>query len=127
VPDLEAFDWAAEQNFARGDGERFDPLFHLSAERVAGGIYRLDDDYFLDQVVAALPAVARFRWHGRGYRAVVPPDGRLPAFLTVAGVDDPPPGELILVLRRKARWRDMFRRMKEPPFQAPVGVEPECS
>lgn len=125
VPDLEAFDWAAEQNFARGDGERFDPLFHLSAERVADGIYRLDDDYFLDQVVADLPGAASFRWHGRGYRAAMPPGGRLPAFLTVEGVDDPPPGELILVLRRKARWRDIFRRMTAPPFQALVEARPE--
>lgn len=124
VPDLEAFDWAAEQNFARGDGERFDPLFHLSAERVADGIYRLDDDYFLDQVVEALPAAARFRWHGRAYTATLPADTRLPAFLRIEGVEDPPPGDLILVLRRRARWRDMFRRVTEPPFQAGIAAGP---
>jgi len=35
APDLEEFDWAAEQNFARQDGERFDPLFYRSGEKVA--------------------------------------------------------------------------------------------
>jgi len=125
VPDLEAFDWAAEQNFARGDGERFDPLFHLSAERAGADIYRLDDDYFLDQVMPDLPGQARFRWHGTSYRAAVPPGAALPAFLVVAGVSHPPPGELVLVLRRKARWRDMFRRTHAPPFQAAVSAEPE--
>ncbi len=124
VPDLEAFDWAAEQNFARADGERFDPLFHLSAERVAEGIYRLDDDYFLDQVVAVRPAAVSLRWHGREYRATLPSAASLPAFLGIEGVDHPPPGELILVIRRKARWRDMFRRLTHPPFQAGIAVVP---
>ncbi len=126
VPDLEAFDWAAEQNFARGDGEAFDPLFHLSAERVGGAAYRLDDDYFLDQVVTSLPGVARFRWHGRGFRATIPAGATLPAFLTVTGVADPPPGALVLVLRRKARWRDIFRRVTGPPFGAEIAAEPDA-
>jgi len=120
VPDLEAFDWAAEQNFARGDGERFDPLFHLSAERAGEAVYRLDDDYFIDAIVAAPPASARFRWHGRAYQTALPSAMRLPAFLTVRGVADPPPGDLILVLRRKAGWLDIFRRPSGPPFQAEV-------
>jgi hypothetical protein len=49
APDLEEFDWAAEQNFARQDGERFDPTFYRSGEKVAEGIYRLDDDFFLER------------------------------------------------------------------------------
>ena len=118
VPDLEAFDWAAEQNFARADGEPFDPLFHLSAERAGTDIYRLDDDYFLDAVVASAPAVARFQWHGRGYEAALPADLTLPAFLSVTGVTDPPPGELMLVFRRRASWLDIFRHAVGEPFQA---------
>ncbi|MBK7714720.1 MAG: metallopeptidase family protein [Gemmatimonadetes bacterium] len=51
VPDLEAFDWAAEQNFARMDGAPFDPDFPLSAERAGEGVFRLDDDFFLDRPV----------------------------------------------------------------------------
>lgn len=118
VPDLEAFDWAAEQNFARGDNEAFDPLFHLSGERAGPDIYRLDDDYFLDVVVTTAPAVARFQWHGRGYDVVLPAKLTLPAFLSVNGVADPPPGELILVFRRRASWLDIFRHAVAEPFQA---------
>ena len=53
APDLEEFDWAAEQNFARQDGEPFDPLFYRSGEKVAEGVYRLDDDFFLEHEAVA--------------------------------------------------------------------------
>ena len=110
VPDLEAFDQAAEQNFARQDGEPFDPLFHLDGEPAGAGRYRVDDDVFVDLVVEALPAEAEVRWEGRSYRVAVPNEATLPAFLTLAGVADPPEGDLVLVLRRKPGLRDLVRR-----------------
>lgn len=120
VPDLEAFDWAAEQNFARMDGAPFDPDFPLSAERAGDGVYRLDDDYFLDRPVGVLPAAVAFGWHGTAYAADVPAGAHLPAFLTVTGgVTEPPPGDLILYLRRPARLLDLFRR-RAPPFLGEV-------
>lgn len=122
APDLEAFDRAAEHNFARQDGEPFDPGYHLDGERVAEGVYRIDDDYFLDRVVRSLPGTADIRWHGRGYRIDLPPGATLPAFLTVEGVAEPPPGELLLVLRRKPGLRDLFRL--PPVFQAAVRASP---
>src|SRR5918998_4014616 len=48
APDLEAFDWAVEQNFARQDGEPFDAAFYLSGAPDGPGRYRVDDDLFLD-------------------------------------------------------------------------------
>jgi hypothetical protein len=109
APDLEAFDRAAEHNFARQDGEPFDPGYHLDGERVADGVYRIDDDYFLDRVVRSVPPSLEVLWHGAGYRVVPPAGTSLPAFLTLEGVAEPPPGELVLVLRRKAGLRDLFR------------------
>lgn len=122
APDLEAFDRAAEQNFARADGDPFDPAFHLDGERVGEGVYRIDDDYFIDRVVRSVPGSADIRWHGRGYRIDLPPEATLPAFLTVEGVAEPPPGELLLVLRRKPGLRDLFRL--PPVFQAAVRAAP---
>ena len=43
------------------DGEPFDPLFHLSGEAVAEGVYQVDDDFFLDRVVRRLPDAAGIR------------------------------------------------------------------
>ncbi len=110
APDLEAFDRAVEHNFARQDGEPFDPLFYLDGEPAGVGRYRVDDDVFLDTVVDALPSEQRFLWQGCAYRVVLPGGAALPAFLTIEGLPDPPDGDLVLVLRRKPGLRDLVRR-----------------
>ena len=110
APALEAFDTAAEANFARHAGEPFDPLFYLDGESPAEGVYQFDDDVFLDQTVRGTPDKVEFDWHGRRYQVRVPAGARLPVFLRVAGVDDPPPGDLTVVLRRRPGLRDLFSR-----------------
>jgi hypothetical protein len=114
---LEAFDWAAEQNLARQEGQPFDPLFHLSGERIAHGVFGIDDDVFLDRQVRRRPEVTEVTWHGVAYQVEVPPV-RLPAFLSLEGLRHPPPGEVVLVLRRRARLWDLLR----PPSPPSVGV-----
>lgn len=122
APDLESYDEAAEQNFARHDGEPFDPGFYLDGEAAAPGVYAVDDDYFIDRLVRELPPELTFRWHGARYVAPVPSGATLPAFLTIEGLDEPPPGDLVLALRRRPSLRDLFRRA--PVFQATVTVRP---
>lgn len=107
--DLEAYDWAAEQNFARAEGRPFDPVFYRSGEAVAPAVYRVEDDVFVERVVRRRPDAEEFVWHGARYRVAVP-EAPLPLFLTVEGVAHPPPGDLILVVRRKPRVWDLFRR-----------------
>ena len=109
APALEAFDRAVEQNFARQDGEPFDPLFFLDGEPAGDDAYRVEDDVFLDRVVTAPPSTVRSQWHGRLYRVEVPSEAVLPAFLTLDGVAEAPEGELVLVLRRKPGLRDLLR------------------
>lgn len=109
APALEAFDRAVEQNFARQDGEPFDPLFFLDGEPAGEDAWRVEDDVFLDRLVAEPPATVRVRWQGRLYDVEVPPEAGLPAFLSLEGVADPPEGELVLVLRRKPGLRDLLR------------------
>lgn len=118
APDLEAFDEAAEHNFARQEGEPFDQAFYRDGERVADGVYRIDDDYFLEQTMIALPAEVHFEWHGARYRAEMPAGLTLPAYLTVDGLAAPPPGELVVVLQPKPSLRNLFRR--GAVFQATV-------
>jgi hypothetical protein len=119
-PDLEDLDWAVEQNFARHDGEDFDPGFFLQGEVVADGAYRVEDDVFLDRIVGAAPKAVVFAWRGREYRTAVPRGATLPAFLIVDGAAEPPPGDLVLVLRRKPGLLTLLRPGRL--FQAVVQV-----
>ena len=120
APDLENFDWAVEQNFARHDGESFDSTFYLSGNPEGEDRYSIEDDLFIDRTVSSLPEWIDFSWQGREYRVELPRDAELPCFLAVKGVSDPPSGELVLVLRRKPGVRDLFGR--GGAFQADVQV-----
>ena len=119
-PELEDLDWAVEQNFARHDGEDFDPAFFLQGEIVEEGTYRVEDDVFVDQLVRQPPETVDFKWRGREYRARVPRGASLPAFLTVTGAVEPPAGDLVLVLRRTPGLLTLLRPGRL--FQAVVHV-----
>ncbi len=111
---LEAYDWAAEQNFARHEGKMFDPVFYRSGERIAEGVFKVDDDVFLE-------ASGDFSWHGKRYRAPVA-GVKPPALLTLRGLSDAPHGDAVLVLRKRASLRDLWRR--PPVTQTTVAVQP---
>jgi hypothetical protein len=108
APDLEDFDWAVEHNFARHEGESFDPTFFLSGEPKGKDLYQIEDDVFIDQIVRDIPQVVTFAWRGRNYAVAAPVEIGLPCFLTVDGVAEPPPGDLVVVLRRRPGVRDLF-------------------
>ena len=118
VPDLEAFDQAAEANFARQDGGGFDPAFYKDGVRRPDGTYQVDDDVFMERVVREPPTSVRLHWQGEDYEVGIPGDASLPAFLTVEGVRSPPPGELVLVLQKRGAWLGLFRRPRV--YQAEV-------
>jgi hypothetical protein len=120
APDLENLDWAVEQNFARQDGEPFDFSFYLSGELLSDGTYLVEDDVFIEQIVSSVPSDLVFNWRGEVYPVLIPEGTRLPCFLTVEGVMNPPVGELVLVLRRKPGVRDLF--LAPEVFQASVRV-----
>ena len=107
---LESYDWAAEQNFARQEGDAFDPAFYREGERVAPGIYKVDDDVFMEMTLPRRGQPLELVWHGRRYRAAVPVAARPPAFLTLAGLDEPPPGVAVVVLPRRFSVLSLFRR-----------------
>lgn len=112
APDLEAFDAAAEANFARLDGDPFDPEFYRDGVRRPDGAFAIDDDVFLEQIHATVPETARFRWQSVEYQVAVPDGTTLPAFLTVEGVGQPPAGELVLVLQKKRSLSSLFGRAR---------------
>ncbi len=110
---LEEYDWAAEHNFARHEGQPFDPLFFQAGEEQAPGYYKVEDDIFVDRPVRKRPDTATLEWRGDRYDIPVPA-AELPLYLLVEGVRQPPPGDLILVLRRKPRLRDILLRQASP-------------
>jgi len=120
APDLENLDWAVEQNYARQDGEAFDPTFFLAGAPVADDAWRVEDDVFLDRIVGSVPDTVPIRWGGREYLVPVPRGATLPAFLVLDGAADPPSGELVLVLRRKPGVLALLRPAKR--YHAAVRV-----
>ena len=110
---LEAYDWATDQSFARHDGQVFDPAFYRSGERVAEGVYKVEDDVFIERGAGreerSAPVIV---WHGRKYRVPLPKETRAPAFCVLEGLEEPPPGDVVLVLPRRASLFDLWRRPK---------------
>src|SRR5882672_8891186 len=113
VAALEAYDWAAEENFKRHEGGTFDAAFYRSGEGLGNGVYKVDDDVFVE---GAPPIVI---WHGQRYR--VEAKVTAPAFLTLDGLDEPPPGDAVLVVARRASLFTFWRR--PVVTQAVVAVE----
>src|SRR6266571_5258477 len=73
VDALAAYDWAAEQNFARHQGDPFDPSFFRSGEALHDGIWKVDDDVFIEwEPGAGSGEQEDLVWHGRRYRVSVP-------------------------------------------------------
>lgn len=115
--ELDEQDWAAEQNFNRQEGQPFDPVFFLSGERLAEGVYCVEDDLFFDREVArAAPPRVELDWHGQRLVADVPA-GRLPLFLALEGLDPAPAGEAFVVVRRRPRVLDLFRPPRAPTVE----------
>lgn len=119
VANLEAYDWAAEQNFARHDGEPFDPVFYRNGEEVAPGVYKVDDDVFVEAEQGARSRpVVEVGWHGRRYRVAVPAvEDRAWLFLTLEGLDEPPPGDAILVSPGRRGALETLRRPAAPVME----------
>ncbi len=115
VAALEDYDWAAEENFKRHEGEPFDPMFYRSGERVAGGVYKVDDDIFLEHDLC---------WHGRSWTVAL---GAIPrgaaAFAVLEGLVPEPVGDAVLVIPHRPSLLDLFRR-PVAPLQVARRVEP---
>src|SRR6266550_1318771 len=119
-------DWAAEENFKRHEGQPFDPVFYRSGEELVPGVYKVDDDVFMERTtwnVQRGGEEVEAAWHGRRYRVSFPHQSGRPLFLTLEGLVDPPPGDAILVVTPAPRLLDLFRR-RPAAVQGVVEVTP---
>lgn len=124
VAALEAYDWASEQNFARQEGEPFDPTFYRCGEKLAPGVYKVDDDVFLElDARKAGRASADIVWHGGTYHVPLPEARRAAMFLTLEGLAAPPAGDAVLVVPASFSLWGLLLGQSRPGAQR-VAVEP---
>jgi hypothetical protein len=122
VAALEAYDWAAEENFKRHEGQAFDPAYYRAGEVVAPDVYKIDDDMFIERP-SERGGAADVVWHGHRYRVPIPaaaPEASL--FLRLVGLSEPAPGDTLLVLPGAASLRGLLRS-SPAPLEQDVTVE----
>lgn len=115
APNLEDMDEAVEANYARLAGERFDPAFYQAGEQISEGVFQVEDDYFIEATVGEIPAAVEFDWNGVKYQVNVPAGLTPPIFVSALGLDDPPAGEVVVVVLARRQWWQVFR--PEAPAQ----------
>jgi predicted Zn-dependent protease with MMP-like domain len=123
---LEELDYAEDQNFARREGEPFDPYFFRSGVRAAGGGWEVDGDLFLEVPVGSRERTvgrARVQWEGESYDVPLGVDPEV-RFERLAERADG--GELVAVLVRRRgllEWfRTLLRRNADRPADAGEGA-----
>jgi predicted Zn-dependent protease with MMP-like domain len=100
---LEELDYAEDQNFARREGESFDPFFYQRGTPAGESAWEVDGDVFLEAAVGKREAAAgsvTVRWGSLSYR--VPLAERLPDvhFVRLAEREDAT-GDIYAVLLRR--------------------------
>src|SRR2546430_11946366 len=119
-------DWSSDVCSSDLEGQPFDPVFYRSGEELAPGVYKVDDDVFMERTtwnVQRGGEEVEAAWHGRRYRVSFPHQSGRPLFLTLEGPVDQPPGDAILVVPPAPRRPDLFRR-RPAAVQGVVEVTP---
>jgi predicted Zn-dependent protease with MMP-like domain len=104
---LEELDYAEDQNFARREGESFDPLFYRAGHAAAGGAWEVDGDLFVEVAVGhreRAAGVLQVEWEGRTHRVALP--AQLPDVHFEPLEEREGGGELLAVLVRRRGLRE---------------------
>ena len=106
---LEAMDYAMDESFKRERDEPFDPWYFQWGEPVGEGMYRVEDEVYIERVLTAeefhrLEEID-FTWQGQAYRIPRPEELGDIHFVVVEGTDP----YLQVVLVRRASWRQRLR------------------
>lgn len=125
---LEELDYAEDQNFARRQGERFDPFFYQMGPSVGASAWELDGDIFVEAAVAKREVAesgVTVRWDDREYR--VPLADPIPDvhFVRIAEREDAPGDVFAVLVRRRGLggWiAAMFRRQRLEVLQSDLEV-----
>lgn len=108
--ELEEIDFAEDQNFARREGERFDPFFYRSGKRRGAGEWEVDGDVFLEVPLRdGAEREIRVDWRGQSLVVAAPEPVGDVHFLAIEEWADK--GEVFAVLLPRRRWREWLRSM----------------
>ena len=111
--DLEGVDYAADETFKRDEGLDFDPWYYQNGDRVAPGVFKVEQSWYVEQVWKAddfeRADALELEWQGERWR--VP---RLEAlgdvhFVWVDGIVEPPATLELVLVRRRSWWEDVKR------------------
>ncbi len=106
---LEAMDYAMDESFKRERDEPFDPWYFQWGEPVAEGVYRVEDEVYVERVFTSeefesLEAID-FEWEGQTYRVPRPTELGDIHFVVVDGIEP----DIQLVLIQRTSWRQRLR------------------
>ncbi len=106
---LGAMDYAVDESFKRERGEPFDPWYFQSGESVGEGVYRVEDEVYIERVLTAKEferlEEIEFTWEDQSYRIPRPRELGDIHFIVVDGAD--PYVQVVLV--RRMSWRQRLR------------------
>ena len=106
---LEAMDYALEESFKREQGEPFDPWYFQWGEPEGEGMYRVEDEVYIERVLTAEEfdrvEEIQFTWKDQSYRLVRPQELGDVHFIVVDTIEP----HLQIVLVRRASWRQRLR------------------
>jgi hypothetical protein len=118
---LEVQDYAEDQNFARREGEPFDPFFFRSGNRLEEGVWEVDGDVFVELAVDPArfggPEPPRARW--RGAELSVPWPDRLGDvhFVRVPGAVEEPAELFLVLVRTRGAWESLRALLRRAPLE----------
>ncbi len=122
---LEGLDYAMDETFKRERDEPFDPRYFEWGEPLGEGMWRVEDDVYIERVLRAdefdrLEEID-FTWEGQHYRIPRPDELGDVHFVVVEGTD----AYLQLVLVRRTSWRRRLGRIlrSEGPVVLESGAE----
>ena len=106
---LEAVDYAMDESFKRERGEAFDPWYFEWGEPVGEGVWRLEDEVYIERVLTAnefdgLEEI-EFTWMDQSYRLPRPEELGDIHFIVVDGTEF----YVQVILVRRAPWRQRLR------------------
>jgi hypothetical protein len=129
---LEAFDYAADENFKRRDGEPFDPLFYRSGEPAGEGRWTVEGDLFVERVLsrAEFEALDELRVRLGEEEVSVPRPERLGDvhFLYLEDLPEAAGDVALVLVRRRSGWEALkaaFGGGAPEVLETAVGAEEE--